>query len=69
MELDMQADIIFRRRHPRTDTVASCTNKNQCGGVEIMGFRVESHEGTEVLCHDCLVEKVHEGGSNRNLVQ
>ncbi len=65
----MRVDIIFRARHPRTDTAASCTNENQCGAVEIMGFHVESHGGAEVLCHDCLVEKVHEGGSNRSPVQ
>ena len=58
----MQTDIIFRRRHPRTDAVAACTNETQCGAEHIMGFHVESQGCTEVLCQDCLVEKVNEGG-------
>ena len=69
MEPDMQTDIIFRRRHPRTDAAAACTNETRCGAEQIMGFHVESQGCTEVLCHDCLVEKVNEGGSLENRVQ
>jgi len=65
----MKPDITFRRRHPRTDTAASCANESRCGAVGIMGFAVRHTYGAEVLCHDCLVEKIHEGGSVESLVQ
>lgn len=69
MEPNMQTDIIFRRRHPRTDAVAACTNETQCGAEHIMGFHVESQGCAEVLCQDCLVEKVNAGGSTPSLIQ
>ncbi len=65
----MKPDITFRRRHPRTDTATSCANETQCGAVEIMGFAVRDTHGAEVLCHDCLVEKIHEGGSVGSPIQ